>query len=164
MRSKYSGALYSNLFIHSEIWIENHLYIRYFSKQYRYSNDYQKKAPSIRVFACCTVIKIKQTYTHVLSHTHAQFNFPFYQKSALLYLNLMTKSKSGSVSHSVIVDSATAWTVTRQVSLSIEFSRSENSLFSRRSSQPRDQTQVSYIAGRFFPSWATMEAQEYWSG
>ena len=33
--------------------------------------------------------------------------------------------------------------------------------FSRGSSQPRDQTQVSYIAGRFFTSWATMEAQEY---
>ena len=30
---------------------------------------------------------------------------------------------------------------------------------SRRSSQPRDQTQVSYIAGRFFTSWATREAQ-----
>ena len=30
--------------------------------------------------------------------------------------------------------------------------------FSRRSSQPRDQTQVSYIAGGFFTSWATREA------
>ena len=37
-------------------------------------------------------------------------------------------------------------------------------LSSRVSSQPRDQTQVSYIAGRFFTSWATREAQEYWSG
>ena len=36
--------------------------------------------------------------------------------------------------------------------------------FSRRSSQPRDWTQVSSIAGRFFTSWATREAQEYWSG
>ena len=36
--------------------------------------------------------------------------------------------------------------------------------FSRESSQPRDQTQVSRIAGRFFTSWATREAQEYWSG
>ena len=32
------------------------------------------------------------------------------------------------------------------------------------SSQPRDQTQVSHIPGRFFTSWATQEAQEYWSG
>ena len=36
--------------------------------------------------------------------------------------------------------------------------------FSRGSSQPRDQTQVSYIAGGFFTSWVTREAQEYESG
>ena len=30
--------------------------------------------------------------------------------------------------------------------------------FSRGSSQPRDQTQVSHMAGRFFISWATREA------
>ena len=36
--------------------------------------------------------------------------------------------------------------------------------FSRGSSQPRDQTQVSCIAGGFFTSWATREVQEYWSG
>ena len=35
---------------------------------------------------------------------------------------------------------------------------------SRVSSQPRDQTQVSSIAGGFFTSGATREAQEYWSG
>ena len=36
--------------------------------------------------------------------------------------------------------------------------------FSRGSSQPSDWTQVSRIAGRFFTSWATREAQEHWSG
>ena len=36
--------------------------------------------------------------------------------------------------------------------------------FSRGSSQPRDQTQVFRIVGGFFTSWATREAQEYWSG
>ena len=36
--------------------------------------------------------------------------------------------------------------------------------FSGGSSQPRDRIQVSRIAGRFFTSWATREAQEYWSG
>ena len=36
--------------------------------------------------------------------------------------------------------------------------------FSRGSFQPRDQTQVSRIAGGFFTNWATREAQEYWSG
>ena len=33
--------------------------------------------------------------------------------------------------------------------------------FSRGSSQPRDRMQVSCIAGKFFTSWATREAQEY---
>ena len=36
--------------------------------------------------------------------------------------------------------------------------------FSRLSSQPRNQTQVSHTAGGFFTSWATSEAQEDWSG
>ena len=36
--------------------------------------------------------------------------------------------------------------------------------FSRESSQPRDQTQVSRIAGGFSTSWATREAQKYWCG
>jgi len=36
--------------------------------------------------------------------------------------------------------------------------------FSRGSFQPRDQTQVSSIAGGFFISRATREAQAYWSG
>ena len=36
--------------------------------------------------------------------------------------------------------------------------------FSRGSSQPRYQTQVSHVAGRFFTSWTTREAQENWSG
>ena len=36
--------------------------------------------------------------------------------------------------------------------------------FSRGSSQPRDQSQVSCIAGGFFTFWATREAQEYLRG
>ena len=36
--------------------------------------------------------------------------------------------------------------------------------FSKGSSQLRDQTQVSHIAGGFFTSWATREAQEYYNG
>ena len=35
---------------------------------------------------------------------------------------------------------------------------------SRGSSQPRDWTQVSCIAGGFFTIWATREAHEYWNG
>ena len=36
--------------------------------------------------------------------------------------------------------------------------------FSRGSSHPRDRTQVFHLASGFFTSWATREAQEYWSG
>ena len=36
--------------------------------------------------------------------------------------------------------------------------------FSKGSFQPRGWTQVSHIAGRFFTSWTTREAQEYWAG
>ena len=36
--------------------------------------------------------------------------------------------------------------------------------FSRGSFQRRDRTQVSCMAGKFFISWATREAQEYQSG
>ena len=36
--------------------------------------------------------------------------------------------------------------------------------FSKGSSQFKNQTQVSHIAGGFFTTWATREAQEYWSG
>ena len=36
--------------------------------------------------------------------------------------------------------------------------------FSRESAQPRDQTQVSHIAGQFFTSWATREAPNIYKG
>ena len=36
--------------------------------------------------------------------------------------------------------------------------------FSRGSSQTRDWTHVSHIAGGFFTNWATRETQEYWNG
>ena len=36
--------------------------------------------------------------------------------------------------------------------------------FSKGSSQPRDQTQISHVAGGFSDSWVTREAQEYCSG
>ena len=36
--------------------------------------------------------------------------------------------------------------------------------FSRGSSQPRDRTQVSHVAGGFLTSWATREIQKYWRG
>ena len=51
------------------------------------------------------------------------------------------------------------WTIAGQAPLSMGFSRQESVAisFSRGSSQPRGQTQVSCIAGRFFPDWATRD-------
>ena len=69
----------------------------------------------------------------------------------------------------VVSNSATPWTVACQASLSMGFSRQEH--WSGLpcpppggSSQPRGQTQVSGIAGRFFTIWITREAHEYWNG
>ena len=58
---------------------------------------------------------------------------------------------------------ATAWTVFRQAPLSMGFSRQEYRSgvaisYFRGSFQPRDQTPVSGIAGRFFTNWVTKEA------
>ena len=60
---------------------------------------------------------------------------------------------------------ATPWTVAHQASPSMEFSRHKYRewvaiSFSRGSSQPRDWTQVSCIAGRRFTIWATRESPE----
>ena len=58
---------------------------------------------------------------------------------------------------------ATPWTVVHQTSLSMDSLGKNTGVwvaipFSRGSSQPRDQTQVSCFAGRFFTIWTTMEA------
>ena len=63
----------------------------------------------------------------------------------------------------------TSWTVAHQAPLSIGILQARilewvTMPSSRGSSQPRGQTQVSHIAGRFFTVWATKEAQEYWNG
>ena len=54
----------------------------------------------------------------------------------------------------------TQWTVTHQAPLSMGFSRQEYQSgisSSRGSSQPRDWTQVSWTAGKFFTNWAIRE-------
>ena len=64
-----------------------------------------------------------------------------------------------SESCSVVSDSVIPWTVGVLRARILEWVALR---FFRGSSQSRDQTQVSHIAGRFFTSWATREAQEYW--
>ena len=60
---------------------------------------------------------------------------------------------------------ATPWTIQ-----SMKFSRPNtgvgdlNLSLLQGSSQPRDRSQISHFAGRFFTSWATWEVHEYWSG
>ena len=62
-----------------------------------------------------------------------------------------------SESCSVMSDSETPWTVVYGI-LQPRILEWVAFLFSRGSSQPRNQTQVSLIEGRFFSSWATREA------
>ena len=71
------------------------------------------------------------------------------------------------LSHSVML-LVTPWTVAHQAPLSMGILQARVLEWiampsSRGSSQPRDQTQVSHIAGGFFTTWATRKTQEYWS-
>ena len=71
--------------------------------------------------------------------------------------------------HSVVSDSVTALTVTHQAPLSLGILQTKilewvAILVSRGSSQPRDGTQVSRIAGGFWTIRTTREVREYWSG
>ena len=72
--------------------------------------------------------------------------------------------QSESISLLFMSNSATSWTVCRSLGSSVHGFFQARILewvaipFSRESSQPRDQTWVSCIAGRFFTIWATREA------
>ena len=68
------------------------------------------------------------------------------------------------LSHSVMSDSVIPWTIAHQAPLSMGILQAKilewvGRLSFTGSSQSRDQTQFSSIAGRFFTSWATREAQ-----
>ena len=72
------------------------------------------------------------------------------------------------LSRSVMSDSATPWTVTHQAPLSMRFLQARilewiAMLFSRGSSQPSYQTQVSHITGGFFAIWAKEAPSLVWS-
>ena len=78
----------------------------------------------------------------------------FMTHEALASLKWLTNLKWKSLSHVRLF--ATTWTVHRILQARIlEWVAFP---FSRGSSQPRDRTQVSYMAGRFFTSWATRGA------
>ena len=79
-------------------------------------------------------------------------------------IRLTLESESESESRSVVSSSLRLHDYTDHGILQARILEWVAFLFSRGSSQPRDWTQVSHIAGRFFTTWATREAQEYWSG
>ena len=80
-----------------------------------------------------------------------------YHGSEYLTINESIPLELGNESRLVVPDSAT-WILQARILEWIAIP------FSRGSSQLRDRTQVSCIVGRFFTSWTTKEAQDYWSG
>ena len=80
----------------------------------------------------------------------------FYSSSSLKYPD-NSQGKWKSLSHIQLF--ATPWTNTVHEILQAKILEWVAFPFSRGSSQCRDRIQVSCIAGRFFPSWATSEAQ-----
>ena len=78
------------------------------------------------------------------------------------FLGASENTESESFSH--VWFFATLWTYTGHGILQARTLEWVAFPFSRASSQPRDQTQGSHIAGGFYTAWATRKAQEYWSG
>ena len=90
----------------------------------------------IQIIVTTVVLKLERVL--VLSHfSHVQ-----------LFMTLQTIALQASLSMGIVQARILEWVAMPS---------------SRGSSQPRDWTQVSHIAGGFFTIWATREAQEYWS-
>ena len=87
---------------------------------------------------------------------HTQIYAQIYEINIWNILHKYMK-ESESESCSVVSGSVTPWTVVHGI-LQARILGWVAFPFSRGSSQPRDQTQVSHIADRFFTSWATREA------
>ena len=88
----------------------------------------------------------------------------FWSMIALQYCVSFCSAVLAVWSHSVVSDSAALWTVACQAPLSMGILQARILEWVvmpsfRGSSQPRNQTRVSCIAGRFFTSWAIREAQ-----
>ena len=84
-----------------------------------------------------------------------------------IFISALTETWTYMLSHVWLF--VISWTVARQAPLSLEILQAWILVwvaipFSRRSSQPRDRTQVSLNAGKVFTLRATREAQEYWRG
>ena len=53
------------------------------------------------------------------------------------------------------------WRILKKLTVSLPYDPATAIYFSRESSRPRNQTQVSHIAGRCFPDWATQEVHDW---
>ena len=93
---------------------------------------------------------------------HILFLFSF--QFCLLNLSLPLRTESESESRSVMWTLCVPMDYTVHGILRAKILEWVSFSFSRESSQYRNRTQVSHIASRFFTSWVTREAQEYWSG
>ena len=98
-----------------------------------------------------------------------QIIFPKKKKKGAVFRTLTSVNMEKCLSLSCIRLFATSWTVAYQAPLSIEFSRQEywSGLpipSPGESSQSRDQTQVSWIAGGFFTHQATRKTLWIWEG
>ena len=99
---------------------------------------------------------------------------PFLSSSMILTCNLSSNSFNNDIYSLCLVAQScpplcNPWTVACQAPLSMGILQARILEWvampsSRRSSQPRDRTKVSCLAGRFFATRVTWEAQEYWSG
>ena len=119
-----------------------------------------------------TITPPKHTHTKLVFYTVnykiAQWSDQSYnmetQRKVTPFIKTYLPTENESESRSVVSDSlwplglCSPWNSPSQNTEWITFP------FSRRSSQPMDQTQVSHIAGRLFTSWATKEVQEKWGG
>ena len=99
----------------------------------------------------------------------SSFLLPFFHSSFTCshihrYIDIHINFKQTSESWSVVSDSLWPHGLYSPWILQIRILEWVAFPFSRGSSQPRNGTQISHIAGGFFTSWARREAQEYWSG
>ena len=91
------------------------------------------------------------------------FWIPFRFSPTYIDISFLTASQFTIVLCLVVQSCLTPWTVAHQAPLSMEILQARMLEWvampsSRGSSQPRDWTQVSHVAGGFFTSWATREA------
>ena len=119
--------------------------------------------------AILTFVSSFPWHLYLLLHLHLEtyWNISFTNDPELYFSIYVVPCCAESLSHVQLF--VTPWTIIHQTPLSMGTLHARILEWvampsSRGLSQPRDWTQVSYIAGRLFTIWATRATQEYWSG